>query len=273
MPAQNEETTMPAILAAIWSIMKTVTSVEKGRQYAEGQTRYKFRSIDDLLRDVGAACRDFGVFLQSEQLDYSQDRDRVTKHGQPWTTVIVTKRFKFTSLVDGSFLTFEASGEGADISDKATMKANTMALKAALGQAFMLPTDEKDPDAERPEDFGPPIGGQQFDPNEGARQRHAAERQRAASAGVEAPSADGSPEERRERHVQWVRAQLRSDALTLERLAFIHLITGQRGMLGFDTGGVPLGKRIAAELAKFGMDPNGAMPTPEQALNRMQAGA
>lgn len=269
MPAQNEETpvsTAPAILGAIWRVMKDVSSVAKGGQYNEGGTRYKFRSIDDLLRDLGAAFRDHGVFMQSEQLELHTDRDRTTKSGIPWSTVRIKIRYRFTSLEDGSELIFESWGEGADTSDKATMKAHTMALKAALGQAFALPTDEKDPDSERPEDFGEPVGrGQGFDPNQAARDRQQAERERAANLGVNPPSSDGAPDERRQRHVQWVAAELRNPDLTLERLAYVYLITAQRQLLGFDAGGVPLGTRIKATMANFGLDPNIAMPTPEQA--------
>lgn len=280
-PAQVAQTSTtqnpPAILAAIWKIMKSVTSVEKGRQYAEGGTRYKFRSIDDLVRDLGSACRDHGVFLQSEQLDHQMDRERVTKAGAKWTTVIVLKRFTFTSLEDGSTLVFEASGEGADTADKATMKANTMALKAALGQAFMLPTDEKDPDAERPEsgDYSEPVGRGQYDPNEAARQRSAQQREQAAGQGVIPPDGDGSRAERVAKHIEWVRLGLANEELTLERLAYYFMLTSQRQLLGVDAGGVPLEKRIRAEMARFGLDPNGTMPTPEQAktFDAKRAGA
>jgi hypothetical protein len=257
----------PKILAAIWRVMRDVTFVAKASQYKEGRTEYKFRSIDDLARDLGTAFRTHGVFVQSEQLDFHSDRERTTNAGNKWTTVRVKICYRFTSLEDGSILAFEAWGEGADTSDKATMKAHTMALKAALGQAFLLPIDEKDPDSQRPgDDYAPAVGGGQgYDPNEAARQRQAAQRAAANEAGVTPPEQQGNRAEKVAQWVDWVRREFLNDAMTLERLAFIHMLTGQKQLLGVDAGGVPLEKRIRAEMARFGLDPNGAMPTPEQA--------
>jgi hypothetical protein len=131
----------------------------------------------------------------------------------------------------------------------------------------MIATDDPDPDSERPGDFSQPVGQGQGrpDPNAAARQRAQQERQNAAAAGVTPPPNQGTADEKRVAHSMWVSEQLKNPALTLERLAYVHMITGQRQMLGYDAGGVPLGKRIAAELARFGADPNGPMPTPEQA--------
>jgi hypothetical protein len=278
-PAQIGEPTMPAddpnqpgygppkILAAIWRVMKDVTFVAKASQYKEGRTEYKFRSIDDLARDLGTAFRTHGVFVQSEQLDFHSDRERTTNAGNKWTTVRVKIRYRFTSLEDGSTLTFEAWGEGADTSDKATMKAHTMALKAALGQAFLLPTDEKDPDAERPGDgdYSRPVGqGQGYDPNAAARTRQQAAREQARAQGVQPPEANGSREENVQAHIGWVQREIKA-LPDLVRLSYIYMITRQRQLLEVDAAGVPLGQRIKAEMSRFGIDPNRAMPTPEQA--------
>jgi hypothetical protein len=273
-PAQDVPATPgpPKIFAAIWNVMRAVTSVRKGSQYSEGRTVYSFRSIDDLARDLGSAFRDFGVFVQSEQLEHTMDRDRETRNGAKFTTVMVKMRYRFTSLEDGSTLSFEARGEGADTADKATMKAHTMALKTALGQAFLLPTDEKDPDTQRPgdEEYGAPVGqGQGYDPNQAARQRQAAQRQAANDAGVNPPQGDGTRTEKVAQWVGWVQREFTNDAMTLERLAYIHMLTSQKQLLGVDAGGVPLEQRIKAELARWKLDPNGAMPTPEQAAAYM----
>lgn len=274
-PAQTDDpfdnspkTTPPAILAAMWRVMKAVTSVAKGSQYAEGSTRYKFRSIDDLLKDLGSAFREHGVFAQSQQLEFHTDRDRKARNGAPFTTVRVKMRYRWTSLEDGSILVFEAWGEGADMSDKATMKAQTMALKAALGQAFMLPTDEKDPDTERPGDgdYSAPVGQGQgsYDPNEAARQRQQSRTDAAREAGVQPPVANGTREENVQAHIQWVQRELQAGP-DLVRLSYIYMVTRSRQLLEVDAGGVALGKRIQAKLADHGIDPNRTMPTPEQA--------
>lgn len=274
VPTQDAPTAVvpaepPAILAALWSIMNEVTSVAKGSQYSEGTTRYKFRSIDDLVNDLGKAARTQGVFVQSEDLDFRMDRDRTTRSGAKMTTVSVLKRFKFTSLVDGSTLSFDARGEGSDTADKATMKANTMALKSALGQAFMLPTDEKDPDIDRPESADT---NEQMAAQAQARQRAAREQQtggQPAEGGTDSAS-------KRQRFVEWVAEQLHphtGEPTTLRKVAGAYWHAHQRNMLLFETdGGVPLEHRIRAALANFVADPRGQVPTVAEIDARAQGG-
>lgn len=147
-PAVSPEA--PAIYAAMWGVMNVVQGIGKHGQMEYGE-RYTYRKYDDLKRELGAACRTHGIMLQSEVVS--------VVNGWPFekdprkTRVQVHMRYRFTSLVDGSTVTFEALGESIDTSDKATGKAQTMALKTALDQAFMLAAEDiDDPDAVRPGD-------------------------------------------------------------------------------------------------------------------------
>lgn len=279
-PAQPEAPTPPAILAAVAAVMRQVTYVPKAGQYGKEGDRggtYKFRKFEDTAAALGQAFRDHLIFVQSEVVsrEIAEPEKKPYSSGSGytmWTQVFVTVRYRFTSLVDGSVLEASAIGEGKDSSDKSSAKAMTMAMKSALTQAFMIATDDPDPDSTRPgDDYSEPIGqGRGYDPNQAARDRAANQREQAAAAGVTPPEQSGNREEKNAQWTSWVQREFQNDAMTLERLAYIHMMTGQRGLLGIDAGGVPLGQRIKAEMARFGIDPNRAMPTPEQARAWME---
>lgn len=152
------------ILTAIHQVMRAVTYVPKAGDYDGGRSgNYKFRKFDDTAAAIGKAFRDYGVFVQVQTLNHrTESYEKPYSSGSGtvrWTDAYVSVRYVFTSLEDGSELTVESYGQGKDSSDKATAKAMTMALKTALTQAFMIPTDEPDPDSERPgEQEAPPIG-------------------------------------------------------------------------------------------------------------------
>lgn len=149
LPADTA-TSRPAILGAIQGVMNDVTGVGKHGQMdaAARMGNYKYQRYDDLKRELGAAFRKHGVFLQSTS--ETLVNERVGEAGR-MTRVVVAITYRFTSLLDGSELTFDSHGESIDKSDKATSKAMTMALKTALLQAFMLAAeDTEDPDASRP---------------------------------------------------------------------------------------------------------------------------
>jgi hypothetical protein len=276
-PAQHEPSGPPAILAAVAAVMKQVTYVPKAGQYDGGKSgSYKFRKFEDTAAALGQAFRDNLIFVQSEVIsrDLAEPDKKPYSSGSGytlWTQVFITVRYRFTSLEDGSVLTAEAAGEGKDSSDKASSKAMTMAMKYALTQAFMIATDDPDPDSTRPgDDYSEPIGqGRGYDPNQAARDRAAKQREQAAAAGVTPPEQSGNREEKNAQWAAWVHREFQNDAMTLERLAYIHMMTKQKGLLGIDAGGVELEKRIRAELARFGIDPNATMPTPEQAQQWM----
>lgn len=275
-PAQPVTSGPPAILAAVAAVMRAVTYVPKAGQYDDGRsTKYAFRKFEDTAAALGNAFREHEIFVQSEILSRTTDTDK-KPYGKGdgytlWTQVFVTVRYSFTSLVDGSRLEVSAIGEGKDSSDKASAKAMTMAMKSALTQGFMIATDDPDPDASRPgDDYSEPVGqGRGYDPNQAARQRAAQQREQAAAAGVTPPEQSGNREEKNAKWAAWVHREFQNDAMTLERLAYIHMLTKQRGLLGIDAAGVPLEQRIRAELARFGFDPNTVMPTPEQAKQWM----
>ena len=154
----------PHIHFAIRAIMEKVVGVAKAGEFkastaANAPTRYRFQKYDDMAAALGVAFREQGVMIQASIIKLTMTEWDKTKDGglQRNARAVIEKRFKFTSLVDGSILETEAAGEGFDNSDKAVNKAETGAIKNALKQAFLLSTGEDDPDATRPDDTGRPV--------------------------------------------------------------------------------------------------------------------
>jgi ERF superfamily len=252
MPADTKH-----IHAAIWAVMKSVTYVAKSGQYQGGKSgNYAFRKFDDTALALGTAFREQGVFVQVETIG----RELTTESkpypsgtgAQLWSTVRVEVRYLFTSLVDGSTLTACAFGEGKDLSDKATAKAMTMALKTALTQAFMIPTDDPDPDSERPGE------------EDQSRQQQRPQQSRPQNAPpAQVPPREQRPAEQRAAYALWLEQQLAAPGIDLGRVNDLLFDTKAKGMLGYEHNGVTLKVRIASVRMTLGQAPADE-PLPEE---------
>ena len=126
---------------AIAAVMHDVRAVGKGEKHGQG---WSFRGVDAVVNAVAPACRKHGLVMLPVAV--VQSSETVTGSGgkaQRAVTVQVTYRLVGP---EGDELTVEVVGEAMDHGDKATAKAMSVAWRTALLQAFMLPTDEQDPD-------------------------------------------------------------------------------------------------------------------------------
>jgi hypothetical protein len=126
------------IYGKIIEVMRSVTHVAKtGRN--EDQN-YVFRGIDGTVNALGPAMRSAGVFVVPELVE-SSHRDALTTRGNKTREATVKVRYTFYAE-DGSHVSVLVEGESLDSSDKGTAKAFSVALRIALLQMFMLPTQE-----------------------------------------------------------------------------------------------------------------------------------
>lgn len=131
---------MAKILASVGSVSKEKTSV--------GKFSFKYRSIDDVMNALHEAFADHGVFLIHDILDHKMIElvnERGEKRGMHHMA-----RYRFTFFADdGSSIACEAMGECIENGDKGLGKTASYALKTALLQTFLIPTedDSKDPDS------------------------------------------------------------------------------------------------------------------------------
>ena len=135
---------MSDIMADIGAITKANTASMGG-----GGT-YKFRGIDDVYNALHPIMTKHKVFILPELLQVDS-QERLTSNDKKMGYVQVQMKYTFTHA-DGSSVTVSVPGEGMDTGDKATGKALSGALKYALFQAFMIPTEEvKDAEADHHE--------------------------------------------------------------------------------------------------------------------------
>lgn len=140
--------THPMIFALMSEALRDLPPM--GKDERNEKLAYRFRGIDTILSHLNPLLAKKGLAFTCEYDELSRD---VRPRGPDKVMVLATVRGKFTVYApDGSAMFFSAYGEGFDTADKATMKAETAALKVALSQTFLIPThDATDPDRYHPE--------------------------------------------------------------------------------------------------------------------------
>jgi hypothetical protein len=127
------------IYQAISNIMQDVDAI--GKNKTNSMQGYKFRGIDDMYNALQPLFKKHHVFIASNVLE-SKREERQTAKGGVLIYTIAKCQFKFFT-VDGSFIESVLEGEAMDSGDKSTNKAMSTALKYALMQMFLIPTEEK----------------------------------------------------------------------------------------------------------------------------------
>ena len=125
-----------------------------GKDSENKQQKYKFRGIDAVYNALNPVMADLGLFIVPEILDHRREERETenTYDGQTKKSVlkysILTIRFTMYAP-DGSNVSCVVVGEGMDSGDKASNKAMSVAMKYAMFQLLMIPTEEMiDPDRE-----------------------------------------------------------------------------------------------------------------------------
>lgn len=138
--------------------MKTVTAIESivgvmgivsgvAKRDRNDAQRFNFRGIDAVVNAIGPALREVGGAIVPAIIDKSYSRG-ATKSGTPTVEAFLTVEFAWHGTDGGEPVRGVVAAEAMDTSDKATAKAMSVALRTFLLQALMLPTDERDPDAD-----------------------------------------------------------------------------------------------------------------------------
>ncbi|QBI56877.1 ERF family protein [Streptomonospora litoralis] len=143
---------VPHIWAALSAVMADIRPVGKGGWNPE--QRFHFRSIEDVMNAANRALVTHGV-IATPQVTNRLSETRETKSGSRINVTHLEVTYRFRAVSDGSVEEVVVWGEGADTADKSTNKAMSMALKYALMQALMIPTEDlEDGDADHPEASG-----------------------------------------------------------------------------------------------------------------------
>lgn len=139
--------TTPLIYAALNAVMEDVGAVKK-TGFNDFQ-KFNFRGVDAVVNAVYPALIKHRVSVTPNvrSFDYGTIETGQGNSRKPMGHARVVVEYTFTAAEDGSAVTASAAGEAFDSGDKATPKAMSVALRTALLQSLMLPTDEQDPDA------------------------------------------------------------------------------------------------------------------------------
>lgn len=148
----EEKSAPPAIYAALASIMEETKAI--GKTERNQQQNFMFRGIDNVMNELHGLFAKYKVFILPDVLNYEVS-EKVTKSGSIMYYTRAKICFHFMAI-DGSEVTITNVGEAMDSGDKGMNKAMSVALKYALMQMLLIPTqDEKDPDATTPPETRP----------------------------------------------------------------------------------------------------------------------
>lgn len=136
---QSEAPQAPGVYDKIAQVMNLVAVIGKERKTDHKGGNYRYRGVDDAMDEVGHAVRQVGLIFSTNVISTEYDvrvvGDRV------WTSARITMRYTFIDPADGSTHSGTMAGEGRDMGDKATSKAEAMALKYFLFQALLIPVE------------------------------------------------------------------------------------------------------------------------------------
>lgn len=125
-----------------------------GKTKKNQQQGFNFRGIDDMYNELHDLFAKHEVFIISEVQKITRE-ERQTKSGGNLIYTILEVKISFFAC-DGSSVSSVLIGEAMDSADKSANKAMSAALKYALMQTFLIPTEElKDADLTTPDPSKP----------------------------------------------------------------------------------------------------------------------
>lgn len=136
----------PPIAVLLARASEQVGAVRKTQQAPGNIGGYQFRGVDAVVNAVHPVFTRLGVVMLPEVLE-TQREAVATRNGGTMMNVTARVRFTFHGPA-GDSLAVTTVGEAADSGDKASTKAQSVAMRVALLQALLLPTDEPDPDGQ-----------------------------------------------------------------------------------------------------------------------------
>ena len=133
-----------AMLSAMTDIAKL--GIRKTSKASLGGATVNYRGIESAMNEMSGVLIRAGLRVTAEYSDL-QISDRPRNEDKFTRIVVLRGAFTFTADDDSSVV-FACYGEAADTMDKAVTKAQSVAFRTALFQAFVVPTMSIDPEAD-----------------------------------------------------------------------------------------------------------------------------
>lgn len=131
-------------------VAQHIPAVGKESSASFGGGGYSYRGIDAVLKAVGPVLNKYGVVLLLTKAEVLERVERATSKGRANIYTVVRCLFTFTAP-DGTSAHHVAIGEASDTGDKSFTKAQSVALRTCLINAFHIPTEDPTLDTEHGE--------------------------------------------------------------------------------------------------------------------------
>jgi hypothetical protein len=145
-PGDDDPEMVPVHLAWL-RVRREIRTISKGSEYNERGTRYNYRAADTVVQYFGPVTIKHGVNVLPFKTETTYG-SKQTKSGSTMRECSVTVTWHIVGP-KGDVLVTQTAGEALDTSDKSTTKAQTVALRNLLLNGGLIPTGERDPDADR----------------------------------------------------------------------------------------------------------------------------
>lgn len=145
-PGDDDPEMVPVHLAWL-RVRREIRTISKGSEYNERGTRYNYRAADTVVQYFGPVTIKHGVNVLPFKTETSYG-SKQTKSGSTMRECSVVVTWHIIGP-KGDVLVTQTAGEALDTSDKSTTKAQTVALRNLLLNGGLIPTGERDPDADR----------------------------------------------------------------------------------------------------------------------------
>lgn len=120
-------------------IMTEVGSI--GKDQKNTHQGFKFRGVDQFVNKIHPLLLKHQVLMLPQVIN-RQDKLIESKDGKKSQSISLIMAYNFIDIEDGSSYAVTMPSEGLDSGDKATNKAISGALKYALINTFMVPTED-----------------------------------------------------------------------------------------------------------------------------------
>lgn len=144
-PGDDDPDMVPVHLAWL-RVRKEVRAIGKGELYNGGGTRFNFRGVDTVVNTFGPITLKHGINILPVGVE-AEYRDTTSKGGTKMHEATVTVTWQIIGPMGDTFpMLLKTQGEALDSADKATAKAQSVALRVLLLTGGLTPTHDKDPD-------------------------------------------------------------------------------------------------------------------------------
>jgi hypothetical protein len=153
-PGDKDPESVPVHVAWL-RVRRDIRAIGKAEKYDQSGTRFNFRGVDTVVNVFGPVTLKHGVHILpiATTAVYS---DKTAKSGSKMRECAVTVTWQIMGP-RGDILTLQTMGEALDLADKATTKAQSVALRTLLLSSGLTPTHDTEPDADRIERGEAPV--------------------------------------------------------------------------------------------------------------------